>query len=192
MPTQAPLHPFFLGRRGWSVFTFKALVFAERTQLVQSAGSATIYWIETSSVKFYATNNGFFSFQCATESAPTWPPKNLSRDCLTAGTKVNRVVNPQSTPQLLAREQDRRKSRVCVICLEGGSISTAGPASQLGEVPQTSRSQIGSDRRHGNLQVPPVHAQIGMEEIKALRRGDHRQNVQGFEQSEGHQPTASA
>lgn len=88
---------------------------------------------------------------------------------MTAGTKVNGVANPQLTPQLLAREKDRRKSRVSVICLEGGSISAADPASQLGEVPQTSRSQIGSDRQHGSPQLPPVHAQIRMEEIKALQ-----------------------
>lgn len=56
-----------------------------------------------------------------------------------------------------------------MICLEGGSISTTNPASQLGEVPQTSRSQIRSDRRHGSLQVPPVHTRIRMEEIKAVQ-----------------------
>lgn len=67
-----------------------------------------------------------------------------------------------------------------MICLEGGSISTADPVSQLGEVPQTSRSQIRSDRQHGSLQVPPVHTQIHRKEIKALQRGDHWKNIQSF------------
>lgn len=67
----------------------------------------------------------FFPFHHSTESAPTLPPKNLSKDCLTSRTKGNGVVNPQTIPELLAQVKDRRKSRLYLICLVGVSISTA-------------------------------------------------------------------
>jgi len=76
-------------------------------------------------------------------------------------------------PQLLAQEKDRRKSKLHLIGLEGCSTSRTNPSSQLGEVLQTSRSQIRSDRQHSSLQVPPVHAPICTEDIKALQQGDH-------------------